>query len=265
MTTGSDLLERVAWRHHAVAGASTPLPTLVVIPTYDEAGTIASLLRGVRRALPRADILVVDDNSPDGTAAIVEALGGELGRIMVLHRPVKEGLGTAYRAGFAFGLTHRYDLMVQMDADLSHDPRALPALVRAVEHGADLAIGSRYVPGAAIPEWTRRRRALSRGGNRYAGAVLGVDVHDLTSGYRAMRADTLRTIEAATTRSTGYAFQIELAYRVATAGGTIVEVPIEFNDRVVGDSKMSSRITVEALARVTWWGLRDRCRVHPVG
>jgi dolichol-phosphate mannosyltransferase len=235
-------------------------PTLVVIPTYDEAGNIRTVLRRVRAALPDADILVVDDNSPDGTASMAEAVGTELGRIAVLRRIGKEGLGAAYRAGFAFGLARGYAVLVEMDADLSHDPDALPRLVGALDGGADLAIGSRYVPGAAIPEWSARRRALSRWGNRYAGFVLDVPIHDLTSGYRAYRAETLRAVQAETSRSTGYAFQIELAHRVARSGRSVVEVPIEFNDRTEGDSKMSSLITLEALARVTWWGVRDRFR-----
>jgi len=238
----------------------TPGPTLVVIPTYNEAGNIRTVLRRVRTALPDADILLVDDDSPDGTAEIAETVGAERGRVIVMRRPGKEGLGAAYRAGFAFGLTHGYAVLVEMDADLSHDPAALPHLVGALDHGADLAIGSRYIPGAAIPEWTARRRALSRFGNRYAGALLGTEIHDLTSGYRAYRADALRTVHAETTRATGYAFQIEMAYRMVASGHAVVEIPIEFNDRTVGASKMSSLITLEALARVTWWGIRDAFR-----
>jgi len=238
----------------------TPSPTLVVIPTYDEAENIAEVLRRVRKALPGADILVVDDGSPDGTADLADAVGVELGHISVLRRAGKEGLGAAYRAGFSFGLIHGYAVLVEMDAALSHDPAALPHLVGALDGGADLAIGSRYVDGAAIPEWSARRRALSRYGNRYAGLLLDVAIHDLTSGYRAYRADALRAVHAETTRSTGYAFQIELAARIAQSGRTVVEVPIEFNDRTAGASKMSTRITIEALLRVTWWGLRDRVR-----
>jgi dolichol-phosphate mannosyltransferase len=244
----------------ATAAHPTASPTLVVIPTYDEAGNIRTVLQRVRAALPDADILVVDDNSPDGTGTIAAAAGTELGRIAVLRRMGKEGLGAAYRAGFAFGLSRGYTVLVEMDADLSHDPAALPRLVGALDGGADLAIGSRYVDGARIPAWSARRRALSRYGNRYAGLVLGAPIRDLTSGYRAYRADTLRSVHAESTRSTGYAFQIELAHRIARAGHTVVEVPIEFNDRTEGISKMSSRITIEALARVTWWGLRDRFR-----
>lgn len=245
------------------AWSAAPAPhVLVVIPTYCEAETIGTVLAEARVAVPTADILVVDDNSPDGTAARAEIAASTLHRIAVLRRPAKTGLGEAYRAGFAYALAHDYEIVVEMDADLSHDPAALGVLVDAVADGADLAIGSRYVPGASIPDWTRRRRALSRYGNRYAGAVLGVHVRDLTSGYRAFRADTLRAVRVEDSTATGYAFQIELAYQVATAGGRITEVPIVFTDRTLGHSKMSSRITIEALARVTWWGLRDRLRLR---
>jgi dolichol-phosphate mannosyltransferase len=262
MPPGSRTLARVDTRRppNGERPTPTPAPTLVVIPTYDESANIETVLRRVRVALPGADVLVVDDNSPDGTAAIAEALGAELGRISVLRRAAKDGLGAAYRAGFAVGLAHGYEILVEMDADLSHDPAALPRLVGALDGGADLVIGSRYVTGAAIPDWSARRRALSRYGNRYAGFVLGVDIRDLTSGYRAYRAEALRCVHAETTRSTGYAFQIELASRVARSGHRVVELPIEFNDRTAGSSKMSTRITAEALARVTWWGLRDRWR-----
>lgn len=260
MTTPTSTLERTGGEdrpeHHRPTGG----PTLVVIPTYNEAGNIRTVLRRVRRVLPDADILVVDDDSPDGTADIAEQLGAERGRVSVLRRTHKQGLGAAYRSGFALGLAQGYAVLIEMDADLSHDPEALGTLVDTIDGGADLVIGSRYVTGAAIPEWSARRRALSRYGNRYAGIVLGVPIHDLTSGYRAYRADALRVIHADTTRATGYAFQVELAYRAHRAGLSVVEVPIEFNDRTVGRSKMSSRITLEALARVTWWALRDRCR-----
>jgi dolichol-phosphate mannosyltransferase len=238
----------------------TPGPTLVIIPTYNEAGNIRTVIRRVRTALPDADVLVVDDDSPDGTANVAEHVGAERGQVIVMRRSAKSGLGAAYRAGFDFALSHGYAVVIEMDADLSHDPVALPQLVAAVDQGADLAIGSRYVAGAAIPEWSARRRALSRYGNRYAGVVLGTPIHDLTSGYRAYRADALRTVDATETTATGYAFQIELAHRIHRAGLTVVEVPIEFTDRTVGTSKMSSRITIEALARVSWWGVRDRFR-----
>jgi dolichol-phosphate mannosyltransferase len=232
--------------------------TLVVLPTYQEAENIAEVLRRVRSAVPRADILVVDDSSPDGTAALAKAAGYELGGVDVLVRPGKSGLGSAYRAGFAEGMARGYEILVEMDSDLSHDPSRLPALLRAVEEGADLALGSRYVPGGSVPGWRRRRRWLSRNGNRYAAAVLGLGVRDATSGFRAYRADALRRVDLTTVRADGYGFQIEMAYRVAAAGGLIVEIPIQFVDRTRGTSKMSGHIIVEALALVTWWGLRDR-------
>ncbi|MGZ4713163.1 MAG: polyprenol monophosphomannose synthase [Acidimicrobiia bacterium] len=239
---------------------TTELRTLVVIPTYNESENIVAVLAGVRHHLPEADVLVVDDNSPDATAQTVALFGTRHGHVAVLRRAAKDGLGAAYRAGFAYGLTHGYDVLVEMDADLSHDPAALPEIVDAVRRGADLAIGSRYVPGASIPDWKASRRALSRYGNRYAAAVLRDPVADLTSGYRAIRADVLRTVDVESTRSAGYGFQIELAHRILCAGGRVTEVPITFLDRRVGESKMSWRITVEAMALVTWWGLRDLLR-----
>ncbi len=231
---------------------------LVVLPTYQEAENIAEVLRRLRAAAPTADVLVVDDSSPDGTAAMAKAVAAELGQIDVLIRPGKSGLGSAYRAGFSEGMARGYDILVEMDSDLSHDPARLPALLRAVEAGADLAVGSRYVPGGLIPNWPVHRRFLSRAGNRYAASVLGLAVRDATSGFRAYRADALRRIDLSSVRADGYGFQIEMAYRVATAGGEIVELPIEFVDRERGTSKMSFRIIAEALALVTWWGVRDR-------
>ncbi len=203
-------------------------------------------------------MLVVDDSSPDGTAGIARTAGDDLGQIQVLVRPAKAGLGQAYRAGFRVGMERGYDVLVEMDSDLSHDPAALPELLNAVGSGADLAIGSRYVPGGTIPHWPWHRRALSRYGNRYAGGVLGLMVRDSTSGYRAYRAEMVAKIDLDSVSADGYGFQIEMAYRVAGLGGRIVEVPISFVDRVRGTSKMSSRIVVEALALVTWWGIRDR-------
>lgn len=231
---------------------------LVCIPTYQEAENIATILRRVRASVPSADILVIDDGSPDGTADLAQALGDELGQIDVLRRAKKSGLGNSYRAGFAVGLERGYDAMVKIDADLSHDPAALPSLLHAVEDGADLAIGSRYVPGGHIPEWSWSRKALSRWGNRYAGAILGIGVRDTTAGYRVYRADMLRKMDLDSVRADGYGFQIEMTYRVAQRGGRIVEVPIDFVDRTLGTSKMSGNIVFEAMTLVTWWGIRDR-------
>jgi dolichol-phosphate mannosyltransferase len=237
--------------------------TLVVLPTYEEADNIAEVLRRLRAAVPAADVLVVDDSSPDGTADIAKAAAHELGAIDVTIRPVKAGLGSAYRHGFEEGLALGYDVLVEMDSDLSHDPAALGALLGAVDDGADLAIGSRYVPGGSIPHWPLYRRSLSRWGNRYAAWMLRMAVRDSTSGYRAYRADVLRRIHLEQVRADGYGFQIEMAYRVARLGGRVVETPIEFRDRERGTSKMSMRIVGEALALVTWWGVRDRVTGRP--
>jgi dolichol-phosphate mannosyltransferase len=234
--------------------------TLLITPTYAEVENILEFLGRARAALPGADILVVDDNSPDGTADVAEATAADLGKIDVLRRPAKTGLGTAYRAGFAIGLEKGYDVLVQIDADLSHDPSVLPSLLHEIEAGADLVIGSRYVPGGQIPHWPWFRRALSRYGNRYAAGLLGTGVKDATSGYRAYRADTLKAIDYLTTRAKGYGFQIETVYRVHAWGGRITEFPIVFTDRVRGYSKMSWHIFAEELLLVTWWGLRDRFR-----
>jgi dolichol-phosphate mannosyltransferase len=236
--------------------------TLVVTPTYIEAENITEFLTKLRAAVPDADVLVVDDNSPDGTGDLAEQAAKELGQIEVMHRPGKSGLGVAYRAGFAWGLERGYQVLVQIDADLSHDPAVLPTLLAALDDGADLVIGSRYVPGGAVPHWPMHRRALSRYGNWYTSFALRTGVKDATAGYRAYRADMLRKVRYDTTRAVGYGFQIELAYRVWRAGGRIVEVPITFTDRTRGQSKMSARIAAEELLLVTWWGIRDRVRRH---
>jgi dolichol-phosphate mannosyltransferase len=232
--------------------------TLVVLPTYQEADNVAPVLRRLREAVPAATILVVDDGSPDGTADLAEAAGRELGQVEVLRRSGKQGLGSAYRAGFAHGIERGFEVMVEIDADGSHDPGALPSLLAAVEGGADLAIGSRYVPGGEIPDWPPIRRFISKAGNVYVQAVLRLGVKDATAGFRAYRADILETVEASATKATGYGFQLELSYRAHRLGATIVEVPITFNDRIRGVSKMSWHIIGEAMSLVTWWGLRDR-------
>ena len=233
--------------------------TVVVVPTYDEAGNVVELLERLRTAVPDADILVVDDASPDGTAELAEAVGRERGQVAVLHRTAKEGLGPAYKAGFAQALEAGYDVVVQMDADLSHDPAALPSLLAPLRAGdADVVIGSRYVAGGAIPAWPWHRRALSRFGNRYATTVLGIDARDITSGYRAYLAPALASLDVPSVRADGYGFMIELAHRLSRSGVRVVEVPITFADRVRGQSKMSARIIGEALLLVSWWGARDR-------
>jgi glycosyltransferase involved in cell wall biosynthesis len=229
-----------------------------VLPTYNEVENIAEVLRTVRKMVPDAGILVVDDASPDGTADLAEGVAAEIGDARILRRAGKKGLGSAYREGFALAMDDGAEVLVEMDSDLSHDPADLPALLAAVEHGADLAIGSRYVPGGSIPNWSWHRVMLSRWGNRYAAGTLGLAVNDATAGFRAYRATALHTINLSRVRAEGYGFQIEMTYRLVRRGGRVVEVPIAFVDRVRGTSKMSSRIIVEALALVTWWAVRDR-------
>jgi dolichol-phosphate mannosyltransferase len=232
---------------------------LVITPTYDEAPNIEEMLWRIRAAMPDADVLVVDDNSPDGTAAVARRVAEELGQIEVMVRAEKEGLGVAYRAGLAVGVENGYDVICHLDADLSHDPLVLPVLVDTLVAGrGDLVIGSRYVPGGSIPHWPLYRRALSRVGNFYAGAVLGTSVRDNTSGFRAYRAEILKDIDYASTRAKGYGFMIETAYRVWLAGGRVLEAPIAFTDRVRGYSKMTLMVAAEELLLVTWWGIRDR-------
>ena len=239
------------------------MTTLIIIPTYLEAENVGEVVRQVRASAPDADILVVDDSSPDGTADLAKETGAEVGQVDVLVLLEKGGLGVAYRAGFKHGFSHGYDVIVQMDADFSHDPAALPELLGKIETGADMAIGSRYVAGGNIPNWPTTRRVLSRVGNLYASTVLGLKVRDATSGFRAYRAGVLETVEAGATRATGYGFQVELAYRAHRLGAEIVEVPITFNDRVRGVSKMSWHIIGEAMSLVTWWGVRDRVLRRP--
>ena len=234
------------------------MSVLVVLPTYNEVENIDRVLRRIRAALADATVLVVDDGSPDGTADAAEVLGKELGNIEVMRRHGKSGLGSAYRAGFRWGLDRGFDACVEMDADLSHEPEALPDLVGALSDGCELAVGSRYVPGGVIPNWAWHRRLLSRGGNVYASALLGLGVADATSGFRAFRSETLQRIDYGSTRSKGYGFQIEMAYRLLQQGGRITEVPIEFQDRVRGHSKMSLSTGAEELGLVTWWALQDR-------
>ena len=233
----------------------------MVLPTYNESENIDHVMPRIRAALPDATVLVVDDGSPDGTAEMAEKLGAELGGIEVLRRTQKSGLGSAYRAGFAWGLERGYEAFVEMDADLSHEPEALPGLVAPLSQGVDLVIGSRYVPGGSIPNWRRHRRLLSQGGNVYAAVLLGLHVTDSTSGFRAYRAEALRRIDLAAVRAEGYGFQIEMVYQVLEHGGLVTEVPIRFVDRVEGKSKMSMSIVVEALLLVTWWALQRAGRM----
>lgn len=237
--------------------------TLVIIPTYDEAENVADVIGRVRRALPDAEVLVADDNSPDGTADLAQAAGAELGGVHVLRRPAKEGLGPAYKAAFAWAIERRYEVVVQMDCDLSHDPDALPDLVGAVEGGADYAVGSRYVDGGGTAGWPWYRRALSRWGNRYVRFALKLKGRDVTAGFRALRSDLVERIDYRSVRAAGYGFLIETRYRIERSGARCVEVPITFRDRERGKSKMSGLIVVEALWLATRWGVRDRLRRRP--
>jgi dolichol-phosphate mannosyltransferase len=235
-----------------------PMRTVVVVPTYQEAGNITRFLSAVRAAAPEADVLVVDDNSADGTADLAERAAADLGQVKVLNRSGKQGLGTAYREGFRLALDEGYDVVVHMDADLSHDPAVIPELLRGIEGGAGVVIGSRYLPGGSTPNWPLHRRLLSRWGNRYTATVLRLPLTDVTSGYRAVRADVLRAANPATARAEGYAFLTELARRYVRSGVPVEEVPIAFHDRVAGESKMSARIIVESMSLVTAWAVKDQ-------
>ena len=229
----------------------------VIVPTYNERANIESTVGRVRRAVPDADLLVVDDNSPDGTGDLADKLAAEDSHIHVLHRAGKAGLGAAYIAGFHWALDEGYGVIVEMDADGSHLPEELPRLLDALA-GADLVIGSRYVPGGTVVNWPKRRELLSRGGNTYARLMLGIKLKDATGGYRAYRADTLRKIALDEVESQGYCFQIDLATRAIRAGLRVIEVPITFVERVHGTSKMSRAVVAEALWRVTIWGITGR-------
>jgi dolichol-phosphate mannosyltransferase len=231
---------------------------LVVLPTYNEASNLTEVLERVRAAVPEAVVLVVDDSSPDGTAALAHRAGATLGKIEVLSRPGKSGLGSAYRAGFTWGLERDFDVFVEMDADLSHEPEAIPSLLAPVNEGVELVIGSRYVSGGTIPDWSWHRRMLSRGGNLYAARMLGLDVRDSTAGFRAYAASLLRRLSLDAVRAGSYGFQIEMTYAAVLAGATVLEVPIRFVDRTMGSSKMSVSTIVEALGLVTLWGLERR-------
>lgn len=237
------------------------VPALVVIPTYQEAENVVEVTERVRASVPSASVLIVDDGSPDGTADLATQAGERLGQVDVLRRTAKNGLGPAYRAGFAWGMEHDFDVFVEMDADLQHDPSVLPQLIDAVQNqGADLAIGSRYVEGGSVPGWPAHRRMLSQWGNRYIGAMLDMPVRDATAGFRAYKREIIEKIGLEQVRADGYGFQIEMAYEVDRAGGKIIEIPICFRDRERGVSKMSPSIVSEALWLVTTWGMKDRVK-----
>lgn len=255
-------------RPHALDGrlplsrpSTAPAPaTLVVIPTYDERDALPGTLARLRAAVPHAHVLVADDASPDGTGVWADERAAEDGHVHVLHRSGKQGLGPAYLAGFAWGLEHGYEVLVEMDADASHRPEQLPALLEAVRRGADLAIGSRWIPGGRVHDWPLGRQVLSRGANLYVRGMLGLGVSDATAGFRAFRADLLRTLTAGAVASQGYCFQVDMTRRAREAGAVIAEVPIDFDERAEGVSKMSSEIVREALVMVTLWGLEHRAQ-----
>ena len=231
----------------------------MVVPTYDEADNLAWLVGRILASVPHADVLVVDDSSPDGTGAIADRMAAQDPRIQVLHRPTKEGLGKAYLAGFRWALAQDYDLIGEIDADGSHQPEQLPRLLAAIED-ADLVIGSRCVPGGSVTNWAFTRELLSRGGNLYTRLLLGIHVRDATAGYRLFRRTTLEKIDLDDVSSYGYVFQADLAFRTLRAGLRVVEVPIEFVERVRGDSKMTRAVATESLRRITRWGLLERRR-----
>ena len=230
---------------------------VVIIPTYNERENLELIVARVRAAVPEADVLVADDKSPDGTGEIADALAGADDHVRVLHRQGKEGLGAAYLAGFEWSLDEGYDVVVEMDADGSHQPEQLPRLLDRLRT-ADLVLGSRYVKGGSVVNWPKSREVLSRGGNVYTRVMLGVPLKDATGGYRAFRADTLRKLDLTGVESKGYCFQVDLARRAVQSGLVVAEVPIEFVERELGVSKMDQRIVAEALWRVTVWGAQDK-------
>jgi len=230
---------------------------LVIVPTYNERENLPLITARVRAAVPEAHVLVADDNSPDGTGVLADDLAATDDQVHVMHRRGKEGLGAAYLAGFDWALDNGYDVVVEMDADGSHQPEQLPRLLVALRD-ADLVLGSRWVPGGSVVNWPKSRELLSRGGSLYTRMMLGVPMRDATGGYRAFRADTLRKLDLTGVESAGYCFQVELGWRAVKAGMRVREVPIEFVERELGSSKMSQRIVVEALWRVTVWGAQDK-------
>lgn len=234
--------------------------TLVVIPTYNERESLPGVLTRLRASAPAVDVLIVDDNSPDGTGALADELAAADPQLFVLHRPGKAGLGTAYRAGFRWGRERDYEALVEMDADGSHHPEQVTRLLDRLESPspADLVIGARYVPGGAVHNWPRRREVLSRGANLYAKLLLGMPLHDATAGYRAYRSRVFDVIDLDQVTSQGYSFQVELAWRTVNAGFAVAEVPIDFTERALGASKMSRAVVIEAVTQVARWGVEKR-------
>lgn len=231
---------------------------LTIIPTYNEIESLPKTLQRLRAAVPDSDVLIADDNSPDGTGAYADEQAALDPAVHVLHRKGKEGLGAAYIAGFRWGLEHGYDVLVEMDADGSHKPEQLPLLLEASAAGADLVIGSRWVPGGSVVNWPLRRKLLSRAGSTYSRLMLGIPVRDITAGYRAFKRTTLEKLDLSAVESVGYGFQVDMTFRVARLGLNITEVPITFVEREFGASKMSGNIVFEAIANVTKWGMAAR-------
>ncbi len=231
---------------------------LVIVPTYNEHDNLEVVARRLHAAVPTADLLVVDDNSPDGTGKLADELASGAPWLHVLHRQAKQGLGTAYVAGFRWAAEQGYDVVVEMDADGSHAPEQLPRLLAGIET-CDVVLGSRWVPGGEVVNWPRSRELLSRGGNAYTRLVLGLPLADATGGYRAYRRPVLDALLTGQIASQGYCFQVDLVWQAWRAGARVVEVPITFVERERGESKMSQAIVVEALWRVTWWGIQSRC------
>jgi dolichol-phosphate mannosyltransferase len=233
--------------------------TIVIMPTYNERANLAAVVARVRWAAPTADLIIVDDDSPDGTGAVADGLAESDEQVYVLHRSVKEGLGRAYLAAFDWALAHDYDVLVEMDADGSHQPEQLERLLSALDD-ADVVLGSRWAPGGGVRNWPRRRVLLSRGGSLYARTMLGLPIRDVTTGYRAFRRSALERLDLHHVASAGYCFQVDLATRAVREGLRVVEVPITFVEREQGESKMSGHIVREALIRVTQWGIAHRWR-----
>ncbi len=232
--------------------------TLVVVPTYDERGNLESLLARIHASVAYADVLVVDDSSPDGTGQLAQRLAADRTWLHVLHRPGKHGLGVAYRAGYGWGLARGYQVFVQLDADLSHLPEQIPVLLEALDTdgGAHLVIGTRWMPGGQVVNWPRHREWLSRGGNRYTRTLLGLPLRDATSGFRVFRRQTLEALDLHDVASAGYCFQVDLARRAVAAGFDVREVPIRFVERTRGESKMNGAVVRESLWRISAWGVR---------
>lgn len=235
-----------------------PLRVLVIVPTYNERENLPLIVSRLRAAVPTAHLLVADDASPDGTGQLADHLAADDPHVHVLHRPGKAGLGAAYLDGFDWGSRHGFDVLVEMDADGSHQPEQLPSLLERLDSGADVVVGSRWVPGGSIQNWPKHRELLSRGGNLYIRLVLGIPVHDATAGFRVYRTSALEKLGLEGVQSQGYCFQVDLTWRAVQAGLRVEEVPITFVERELGTSKMNQAIVAEALWRVLRWGVRSR-------